>query len=242
MSAPHSPSLSSGFLPMLCNIAAIIPIMTQFVSLYPCNNPQHLRVIWGYTAAMLLAHFLCQISEKSDIFPRSAFSTKSENHLKKLNENNASLNRTTYNDLIVIHGPVSVLYALSLTGWHFAMTFRKPIFAIEKKKKKKHTEKCWTYTVNRESVQNMGNVISLIGIFWLQQAFNKHTCIQCLILQLLGVCIDVIWTNKSILLKLLDSSLSDTRRNTVLWSVMMCGDTPNTDQCLTITLFFPIFP
>lgn len=42
--------------------------------------------------------------------------------------------QTTYNDLIVIHGPMSVLYALSLTGWHFAMTFRKPIFVIGKKK------------------------------------------------------------------------------------------------------------
>ncbi len=130
---PLMAHLSSGFLPMLCNIAAIIPIMTQFVSLYPCNNHQHLWVIWGYAAAMLLA----QILEKSDIFPQSVFSTKSENHLKKLNENIASLSWTTYNELIVIHGPVSVLYALSLTGWHFAMTFRKPIFAIKKKKHRK---------------------------------------------------------------------------------------------------------
>lgn len=171
MSAPHSPSLSSGFLPMLCNIAAIIPIMTQFVSLYPCNNPQHLRVIWGYTAAMLLAHFLCQISEKSDIFPRSAFSTKSENHLKKLNENNASLNRTTYNDLIVIHGPVSVLYALSLTGWHFAMTFRKPIFAIEKKKKKNTQKNVELILLIGSQFKTWGMLYHRLGYF----DYSKHS-------------------------------------------------------------------
>lgn len=43
--------------------------------------------------------------------------------------------QATYFDVIVIYGPTA-LYALSLTGWHFAMTFRKPIFVLEKKTKK----------------------------------------------------------------------------------------------------------
>lgn len=82
---------------------------------------------------MLLAQFLGQILEKSDIFSVYIFHQIRKSFKQVKRKYNLLPPQATYNDLIVIHGPISVLYALPLTAWHFAMTFRKPIFVVEKK-------------------------------------------------------------------------------------------------------------
>lgn len=98
----RTPSTSSGFPPILCNLTAIIPIMPQLGTPYPCRYPQLLSVDWGDTAAPVQTPPLAQISGKPDIFPPSIYSTKSENRLKESNGN--ILHKF---DLIVIQEAVS---------------------------------------------------------------------------------------------------------------------------------------
>lgn len=132
MSTSLAPSRSSGFPPRLCNITAIIPIMTQFEALYPRHYPtasgSRLRIRCGWSCRRRSS---VEYWKNADIFPRSIFSTESENHFKKSNETPSppSHVQATYFDLVVIRGPVSVSSALSLTVWYFAVTFRKPIFS-----------------------------------------------------------------------------------------------------------------
>lgn len=83
----HAPSTSSGFPPILCNLTAVIPIMPQLRTLYPCHYPQLLSVDQGDTAVPAQTPLLAQISGKPDIFSHSIYSTKSENHLKESNGN-----------------------------------------------------------------------------------------------------------------------------------------------------------
>lgn len=84
---PLPPSPSSGFPPRLCNITAIIPIMTKFEALdprhYPTASGSRLRIRCGWSCRRR-----CSVEywKNADIFPRSIFSTESENHLKKSNE------------------------------------------------------------------------------------------------------------------------------------------------------------
>lgn len=118
---------SSGLPPILCNIIAITPIMTQFLSLHPCNNLQRLWVIWRYILCYSDATSADEI--RCDIYYQSIFWTKPENHLNESSENISCI-QAKYNRLIAIHRPISVSYALPLTAWHFVVTFRKPIFAV----------------------------------------------------------------------------------------------------------------
>lgn len=132
MSTSLAPSPSSGFPPRLCNIIAIVPIMTQFEALYPRHYPtasgSRLRIRCGWSCRR---RSLVEYWKNADIFPRSIFSTESENRLKKSNETSPppSHIQATYFDWVVIRRPVSVFSALSLTVWYFAVTFRKPIFS-----------------------------------------------------------------------------------------------------------------
>lgn len=129
--------------------------MAQFVSLYPCNNPQ----------------------QKSDIFPQSIFSTKSENHLKKSNWNIAYRTFRPHTVQWLNSYPwTNISVVCTFIDWvAFCHDIQKANICY---REKKHRAKCWTYAVNRESIQNMGDVISVIGIFWLQRAFNKRSFIQ----------------------------------------------------------------
>lgn len=146
---------------------------------------------------MLVAQFLGQILEKSDIFPQSLFSTKSENHLKKSNEN---ISRSDHIQWLNSYPWTNVSVVCTFIDWvAFCHDIQKANICYRKKK-----GKCWTYTVNRESIQTTVDVMSVIGIFWLQQAFNIHSLIQCC-LQLLSVYIDVLCANKSISLNVLVS-------------------------------------
>lgn len=78
----HAPSTSSGFPPILCNLTAVIPIMPQLRTLYPCHYPQLLSVDQGDTAVPVQTPLLAQISGKPNIFPHSIYSAKSEKSFK----------------------------------------------------------------------------------------------------------------------------------------------------------------
>lgn len=132
MSTSLAPSPSSGFPPRLCNITAIIPIMTQFEALYPRHYPtafgSRLRIRCGWSCRCR-----CSVKywKKADIFPRSIFSTKSENHLRKSNETPPSLPppRLTFRPHTLTWWSSVDQCQCSATVWYFAVTFRKPIFS-----------------------------------------------------------------------------------------------------------------
>lgn len=196
MSNPHSPSLCvQGSPPIPCDITAIIPIMAQFVSPYPCNNPQPTWVIWGYAAAAL--HMLGQISEQSDISLGVCFPPNQKiiwrNQMKVI-----PVSHSGHMQWLNSYPWTSVTVVCTFIDWvAFCHDIQKANICY--REKKKHTDKCWTNTVDRTWMPTMRDVILVIGIFCLQQAFNKHALLQCC-LQLLSVCIDVICANKSILL------------------------------------------
>lgn len=108
MSPPHGPSQSSGFPSILCNITAIIPLMTQFVSRYLCNNPQHLSHLTIYcsnaTGAVLWSDYW-----KIWHFPSVYIFRQIRKSFKQVKwKYYPSHIQATYNDLIVIHRPISM--------------------------------------------------------------------------------------------------------------------------------------
>lgn len=120
---PPSPSTSTGFPPILCNIMAIIPIMAQLGTPYSCRY-RSISQLSEETLLLHKRHRQARYRGKPDILPHSLFSSKSENHLEKSNGN---ISHTF--DLMVIQEA-----APPLTGWHFALTFRKPILLYRGKK------------------------------------------------------------------------------------------------------------
>lgn len=83
---PPSPSPTSGFPPILCNIMAIIPIMAQLGTPYSPLS-QHLSQLSEETLLLHKRHCQARYRGKPDILPPSLFSSKSENHLEKSNGN-----------------------------------------------------------------------------------------------------------------------------------------------------------
>lgn len=128
MSASLAPSPSSGFPPRLCNITAIIPIMTQFEALYPRHYPtasgSRLRIRCGRSCRRRSS---VEYWKNADIFPRSIFSTESENHLKKSNESPPP--RPTFRPHTLTWWSPADQCRCSVAVWYFAVTFRKPIFS-----------------------------------------------------------------------------------------------------------------
>lgn len=122
---PPSPSTTSGFPPILCNIMAIIPIMAQLGTPYSCRYPS----ISQLSEEMLLLHKRhrqTRYKGKPDILPPALFSSKSENQME------TSRTRLTLCLSKKQHRP----RAPPLTEWHFALTFRKPILLYRGKKDK----------------------------------------------------------------------------------------------------------
>lgn len=83
---PLSPSTTSGFPPILCNIMAIIPIMAQLGTPYSCRYPS-ISQLSGGTPLLHKRHHQTRYKGKPDILPPALFSSKSENHLEKSNGN-----------------------------------------------------------------------------------------------------------------------------------------------------------
>lgn len=78
---PPSPSTSSGFPPILCNIMAIIPIMAQLGTSYSCRYPSISRLS-EETLPLHKRHRQARYRGKPDISPPSLFSSKSFREIK----------------------------------------------------------------------------------------------------------------------------------------------------------------